>query len=1002
MKLSSIFLAIGFCGLPFSWASTTDVVNTDPLQDLVTWDENSLFVRGERVVVLSGEFHPWRLPSPGLWLDVFQKIKALGYNAVSFYVDWALVEGKPGEVRMQDVFDLQPFIDSAVEAGLYLIARPGPYINSEASGGGFPGWLQRNKGELRSMAPDFLNATEGYLSKVLAVISAAQITNGGPVILVQPENEYSIAVGTDDVASSTKLLDPNYMEFMKDLFRSNGVTVPLISNDGVPLGNWAPGTGKGALDIYAHDAYPFYTGCANPSDWSDLTPLSLTYTYQTHLLQSPSTPYAVAEYEGGEPDPWGGVGLDNCAAKINHEFDRVFNKELVTRSIKILNIYMTYGGTNWGNLGHPGGYTSYDHGAAIRENRGIDREKYSEVKLEAHFLQASAAYLTAIPQNVTRDEIVSTPDLQVVPVVGNTTRFYVVRHADYASLNTTYYTLTLPTSAGNISVPMMGGQLSLHGRDSKIHVTDYDVGGFNLIYSSAEIFTWKQYGNKTLLILYGGDNEEHEFAVPSSLGTPLFEQSNATTSRYGSMTAIHWHVREARQIVHFGSLEIHMLWRNDAYTHWVLDLPGSDDGVISPKQGKSSLIAKGPYLLRNATFSNGNLNLIGDLNASTVVEVLGGVPEGSTLSFNGRLLPDVRGGHGRLQAELKFEEPSFLLPDFSTAQWRSIDSLPELSDKYDDAAWTEASSPTSNNPRNLTTPTSLYCSDYGYNGGSLIYRGHFVASGNESFLNLTTAGGEAYGHSLWLDDTFLGSLAGDPNFANSSQLFDLPALTENKEYVFTVVIDHMGNEMNFWVHSEWMKLPRGIIDYTLDGHPQSDVTWKLTGNMGGEDYVDKTRGPLNEGAFFAERQGYHLPGAPSSNWTSSSPLEGIRKAGIAFYVTDFELDMPQGFDIPLSFVISNVTEPTGEPSIFRLQLYVNGYQFGKYINNLGPQTRFPVPEGVLNYNGNNTVALTLWALEDSGANLRGFELSADHVLQSGYRKPGQTKQPAWEKRAGAY
>ncbi|TKA80766.1 hypothetical protein B0A49_00503, partial [Cryomyces minteri] len=91
-----------------------------PLQDIVTWDEHSLFVRGKRVLFYSGEFHPfryesflsrssgtpytctklileaYRLPVPSLWLDVFQKIKALGYDGVSFYTDWALLEGQPG------------------------------------------------------------------------------------------------------------------------------------------------------------------------------------------------------------------------------------------------------------------------------------------------------------------------------------------------------------------------------------------------------------------------------------------------------------------------------------------------------------------------------------------------------------------------------------------------------------------------------------------------------------------------------------------------------------------------------------------------------------------------------------------------------------------------------------------------------------------------------------------------------------------------------------------
>lgn len=101
-----------------------------------------------------------RLPVPDLYLDIFQKIKALGFNGVSFYVDWALLEGKPGAYRAEGVFDLQPFFDAATEAGIYLIARPGPYINAEASGGGFPGWVQRINGTLRTRATDFLEATD--------------------------------------------------------------------------------------------------------------------------------------------------------------------------------------------------------------------------------------------------------------------------------------------------------------------------------------------------------------------------------------------------------------------------------------------------------------------------------------------------------------------------------------------------------------------------------------------------------------------------------------------------------------------------------------------------------------------------------------------------------------------------------------------------------------------------------------------------------------------------
>jgi beta-galactosidase GanA len=83
-------------------------------------------VHGERIVVFSGEYHPFRLPVPGLWLDVFQRVKALGFSAVSFYTDWALLEGEPGVYSASGIFALEPFFEAASQAGIYLIARPGP------------------------------------------------------------------------------------------------------------------------------------------------------------------------------------------------------------------------------------------------------------------------------------------------------------------------------------------------------------------------------------------------------------------------------------------------------------------------------------------------------------------------------------------------------------------------------------------------------------------------------------------------------------------------------------------------------------------------------------------------------------------------------------------------------------------------------------------------------------------------------------------------------------
>lgn len=163
-------------------------------------------------------------------------------------------------VRTEGVFAVEEFFDAAKEAGIYLWARPGPYINSEVSGGGLPGWLQRNKAQLRSMDPEFLNATKGYIAHVGKIISKAEITNGGPVVLFQPENEYSLCSGARGIENLSRCLDKRYMVWMQEEFRKSGITVPMHSNDALPLGNFKPGSGLGEMDIYGFDFYPLSWG----------------------------------------------------------------------------------------------------------------------------------------------------------------------------------------------------------------------------------------------------------------------------------------------------------------------------------------------------------------------------------------------------------------------------------------------------------------------------------------------------------------------------------------------------------------------------------------------------------------------------------------------------------------------------------------------------------------------------------------------------------------------
>lgn len=112
------------------------------------------------------------------------------------------------------------------------------------------------------------------------------------------------------------------------------------------------------MNIYGHDGYPLGFDCAHPYTW----PPGQLQTYMgdwhtKHLNYSPSTPYSIVEFQGGSFDPWGGPGFEECAILLNMEFERVFYKETFSFGVTIFNLYMTYGGTNWGNLGHPGKFS---------------------------------------------------------------------------------------------------------------------------------------------------------------------------------------------------------------------------------------------------------------------------------------------------------------------------------------------------------------------------------------------------------------------------------------------------------------------------------------------------------------------------------------------------------------------------------------------------------------------------------------------------------------------
>ncbi|KAH6706634.1 glycoside hydrolase superfamily, partial [Verticillium dahliae] len=557
-------------------------------QKIVTYDGNSVLINGERLMLFSAEFHAFRCQFPVCGLTL-QKIKAMGYNCVSFYVNWGLVEAKPGEVRAEGIFSLEPLFEAAQKAGLYLFARPGPYVNAEVTGGGF-----------------------------LAGSSGDADIGTWPVISARWPNQ-----------PSNPFPDFDYWNYVDNQFRSVGVVVPYVNNEAWKLGGVTPTT-PASVDIYGFDSYPLGFDCWNPNQWpAQGLP---TDWLQRHREISPNTPFTIVEFQGGGFQPWGGAGFESCAGLLNHEFERVLFKHAYAAGATLFNVYMTWGGTNWGNLGHSDGYTSYDYGAQITEERLVNREKYSESKLQANFFHVSPAYLEAERHFASLDWT-DNAAITVTPATTNTTKFYFTRHTQYSSLETVAYKLTVDTvEYGNLTVPQLSESLFLTRRDSKIHVSDYAVGDKTLVYSTAEIFTWKQYKDKTVLVVYGGPNEHHELAVEGKGDAEVIEGSDVETDQKDGYTILNWEVTEDRKVVRVHKdLYVYILNRNEAYNYWV---PPTEADL-----GTADVIVKAGYLVRTVSIDGSSLSFVGDVNATTPIEVIGGAPTSlKALEFNGKAL----------------------------------------------------------------------------------------------------------------------------------------------------------------------------------------------------------------------------------------------------------------------------------------------------------------------------------------------------------------------------
>ncbi|GIG30399.1 beta-galactosidase [Cellulomonas marina] len=204
-----------------------------------------LVVDGEPQVLLCASLFPFRLPREE-WAARLAQVRASGYRAVDVYVPWNFHELAPGRWDFSGRRDVGAFLDLAADAGLAVVARPGPYICSEWDGGALPAWLTLEDGlRPRQAEPRFLAHVRRWFEQVLPLLAARQHGRGGSVVAVQLENELDF-FDTDDRAA--------YVGALRDLAREHGVVVPLVACAG--QGDLVGATGDVEGVVPAFNFYP--------------------------------------------------------------------------------------------------------------------------------------------------------------------------------------------------------------------------------------------------------------------------------------------------------------------------------------------------------------------------------------------------------------------------------------------------------------------------------------------------------------------------------------------------------------------------------------------------------------------------------------------------------------------------------------------------------------------------------------------------------------------------
>lgn len=365
MKLSTIIKSFAFAGL---LACAPTGASAAAKGGDFGVGKKTFLLNGKPFVVKAAELHYPRIPRP-YWEHRIKMCKALGMNTVCLYVFWNIHEQREGEFDFTGQNDVAEFCRLCQKNGMYVIVRPGPYVCAEWEMGGLPWWLLKKKDiRLREQDPYFMERVKVFEEKVGEQLKGLTIQNGGPIIMVQVENEYG-SYGEDKP----------YVSAIRDIVKASGFDkVTLFQCD------WSSNFTKNGLDDLAW-TMNFGTGANIDQQFRRLGELR------------PDAPQMCSEFWSGWFDKWGARHETRAAKDMVAGMDEMLSKGIS------FSLYMTHGGTSfghWAGANSPGfqpDVTSYDYDAPINEY-GAATDKFYELRTMMAKYADGGKKLPAVPK----------------------------------------------------------------------------------------------------------------------------------------------------------------------------------------------------------------------------------------------------------------------------------------------------------------------------------------------------------------------------------------------------------------------------------------------------------------------------------------------------------------------------------------------------------------------------------------------------------------------------